>query len=443
MTESFFSKIKHNKNKGPSTPRDRDHSNGFKFNHKQRLLQQASNSYQYATQIEQQLKSKEKEFGKYKKKFTVLKLENKELQSVLKIKDKELLQKTKEIARLKEQIHSLKLHVLLFKKSSKTLKTSHTHSKAAAAVGVAVAVAAQHQSSSTLQTVTTSTSKDSSTKSRQANDSNSELHQLPFIHRKTSTQTSTLSACAVALQLPSPTLHALAIPNEHNVLSQTNAPFQLSPISETNSRDEWNKSKKRTKQQQETSPTTLLRHSNDNNDIDALWGQCLADLCDDVEPTQKHTKQALAKRRSPQQQQQQDSESEASETENGADSDAELYSGDDDVSYCTDNTIMLQEIMMNIQDDGDIITPPSQQRDVEASDTSNSTTNTTPHSKSSPQSEVIVAHQMHHFSKQSNDTLSGCDRVVSAPIMFSFNQSFQVTLNERGQSNSVVDPDDD
>lgn len=126
------------------------------------------------------------------------------------------------------------------------------------------------------------------------NNNMEELYSPPFIHRKSSTQTSSLSACAVKLALPSPKLQLLAPSTNHNntVLST----LQLSPICESNSRDEYSKQRKSPPRKSNTNspnrlsvpdspqtpPMSLIKISDDNSNINDEWGASIAGSDDEV-----------------------------------------------------------------------------------------------------------------------------------------------------------------
>eukprot|EP00485_Elphidium_margaritaceum_P011990 CAMPEP_0202707174 /NCGR_PEP_ID=MMETSP1385-20130828/19516_1 /ASSEMBLY_ACC=CAM_ASM_000861 /TAXON_ID=933848 /ORGANISM="Elphidium margaritaceum" /LENGTH=309 /DNA_ID=CAMNT_0049365823 /DNA_START=38 /DNA_END=964 /DNA_ORIENTATION=+ len=195
------------------------------------------------------------------------------------------------------------------------------------------------------------------------NDAKNNLHFLPFIDRKgsTSTHTSTMSASAVNLTLPSPKDHkSKGKPSTHHKSKTTG----------TNA-----------------SPSIcLIRVSDDNSDINEEWNGCLAvPLDDDTElqtpiPTQS---QPLPL-------------STDSDTDKESKKSEEFGFESDTISYCSDNTMLLQEMVMT--DDRQLLFSP-----------------------------CSISKSQQIFSKRSNGKLSiDCDAVIMAPInMFSVHHSFE------------------
>eukprot|EP00484_Ammonia_sp_Unknown_P001011 CAMPEP_0197020398 /NCGR_PEP_ID=MMETSP1384-20130603/1158_1 /TAXON_ID=29189 /ORGANISM="Ammonia sp." /LENGTH=524 /DNA_ID=CAMNT_0042448009 /DNA_START=38 /DNA_END=1612 /DNA_ORIENTATION=+ len=459
------------------------------FNHKQRLMKQATDSYAFSKQLEANLHRKEEHHSRRCKQFmhqiAKFKKLNKELTAALQIKDKllrekshALIQKTSEIIQLKEEVQELKLQ-LLFKQTLITTlnRNASSHSNLTRITQETSLSAsddehgAQNASSSASSpsssscspchknaaqfvprtkcdlptkslpnieqssTVTNSKETDEDKHTQNVSVCNYDsvlakylmvshsehdlLHgdQLPFIHRKSSTQTSSLSACAVKISFPSPTV---AMPNESNMIGAP--PLQLSPISESKARDEFNKKGPSSTSPPQTpnSPIPLLKTSDDNKHIDEEWGQSIAG----EETHSVHTLKTEESDRSPVPNDVADEEQEAmrmpsiedafefvQDYENSDEMLATL--NDDNISYCTDNTYDMMEMMMEV-DNACMHVDGHEHGSQENSPTD---------MKHNAVSKVSSG----HFSKQSHGNISrsDIDGVIRAPInIFALNTSF-------------------
>eukprot|EP01084_Bolivina_argentea_P072464 131574_1 len=328
-----------------------------------------------------------------------LEQQNKAKDQLLNGNSKVIMEKTTEIIKLKDEIDELKDTL-----SNKEGQTNHSHPLPS----VCRDFNYHHMQRTACHAKSQS---DSSTiykfKKKQPTKplpSDPKVNEMPFIHRKTSTQTSTLSEAAVNLSFPT---SPIQIPGAGAIPIASVKPLQLSPICEMKSRDDETKKKR----------INLIQISDDNSNIVKEWGQSIAGSEDQAAIDQKITNAAIVRVSGipneftfiePHDTVHDDNE----EMEHGHawDNSSEVSfceylnvrKQSDNISYCSDNTIMLNDINMEIQ----------QHTNVNSVD------------------HMEILSNTKHFSKKSNGNLNvnECD-IIESPVKVFLNHSFQIVVN--------------